>query len=138
MRQVLLPCYVRRCPTPVLRLQEIAQRDPVRPEAIAIEALELTVEVAKCVATRHSRLPLRKTTKDVDMYKALRDEARWVLPEVLQFQARECPNETFIISSATGETLTFAQAADDADRVAGMFAATWHRTARNGSSDAPQ
>jgi carnitine-CoA ligase len=57
------------------------------------------------------------------MYEALRDEARWVLPEVLAFQAHARPDDTFVIWSATGETLTYAQAASEADRVAGMFAA---------------
>src|SRR4051794_24546380 len=57
------------------------------------------------------------------MYEWLRDEARWVLPEVLAYQARVRPNDTFVICSATGETLTYAQAASEADQVAGMFAA---------------
>jgi crotonobetaine/carnitine-CoA ligase len=56
------------------------------------------------------------------MYEPLRDEARWVLPEVLAFQAHARPNDTFVIWSATGEVLTYAQAAREADLVAGMFA----------------
>jgi crotonobetaine/carnitine-CoA ligase len=57
------------------------------------------------------------------MYQWLRDEARWVLPEVLVFQARMRPNDTFVIWSATGETLSYAQAASASDQVAGLFAA---------------
>jgi carnitine-CoA ligase len=57
------------------------------------------------------------------MYEALRDETRWVLPEVLAFQAHARPDDAFVIWSATGETLTYAQAAREADQVAGMFAA---------------
>jgi hypothetical protein len=56
------------------------------------------------------------------MYEALRDEGRWALPEVLAFQARTRPDDTFVIWSATGETLSYAKAASEADRVAGMFA----------------
>ena len=45
------------------------------------------------------------------------------MPEVLAFQARTRPDDPFIVWAVTGETLTYAQAANDADRVAGMFAA---------------
>ena len=38
------------------------------------------------------------------MYGALRDEMRWVLPEVLAFQANARPDDAFVIWSATGET----------------------------------
>jgi crotonobetaine/carnitine-CoA ligase len=57
------------------------------------------------------------------MYEWLRKEARWVLPKVLAYQARVRPNDTFVIWSATGETLTYAQAASEAEQVASMFAA---------------
>ena len=57
------------------------------------------------------------------MYEALRDEGRWVLPEALAFQARTRPDDKFVIWSTTGETLSYAKAASEADRVAGMFAA---------------
>ena len=45
------------------------------------------------------------------MYEALRGEGRWVLPKVLAFQARMRPDDTFLIWSATGETLSYAKAA---------------------------
>jgi hypothetical protein len=45
------------------------------------------------------------------MYDALRDETRWVLPEALAFQALTRPDDVFVIWAATGETLTYAQAA---------------------------
>jgi crotonobetaine/carnitine-CoA ligase len=57
------------------------------------------------------------------MYEALRDESRWVLSEVLAFQARTRPHDSFVIWAATGETLSYGEAASVADHVAGMFAA---------------
>lgn len=56
------------------------------------------------------------------MYDGLRDERRWVLPEVLRFQAETRPHAPFLIAVSDGATLTYAEAADQAERVAGFFA----------------
>lgn len=55
------------------------------------------------------------------MYSGLRDQHRWVLPEVLAEQAREHPDRRWV-EMTDGETLTFGQADADASRVAGFLA----------------
>ncbi|OYD84567.1 AMP-binding protein [Azospirillum brasilense] len=60
------------------------------------------------------------------MYPHLRNEARWVLPEVLAHQAAERGSKTFVTMIAgkenNGESLTYAEAQEQAGRVAGFFA----------------
>lgn len=58
---------------------------------------------------------------DPRAYTGLDDPDRWVLPAVLAEQAARCP-EACWIETTGGETLSFGQAAADADRVAGFFA----------------
>jgi crotonobetaine/carnitine-CoA ligase len=55
------------------------------------------------------------------MYSGLRDQRRWVLPEVLAEQSRTRPDSCWI-ETTDGETLTFGQAEADAARVAGFLA----------------
>ena len=55
------------------------------------------------------------------MYDGLRDHHRWVLPEVLAYQAAARPDEVFI-QTTDGERLTYGAAAADAARVAGFLA----------------
>jgi carnitine-CoA ligase len=56
----------------------------------------------------------------VSIYEGLRDHHRWVLPEVLAYQAATRPDEVFILTT-DGERLTYGAAADAA-RVAGYLA----------------
>ncbi|WP_051340166.1 AMP-binding protein [Azospirillum halopraeferens] len=56
------------------------------------------------------------------MYVHLRDEARWALPEVLEWQAGERGGQRFV-AMVDGGGLTYAEAAADAARVAAWFAA---------------
>ncbi len=56
------------------------------------------------------------------MYDGLRDERRWVLPEALRFQAGARGDQPFLTAVSDGTTLTYAQAAAEAERVAGFFA----------------
>ncbi len=56
------------------------------------------------------------------MYHALRDERRWVLPEALRYHAQERGDATFVTAVGDGAFLTYAQAAAEADAVAGFFA----------------
>jgi carnitine-CoA ligase len=55
------------------------------------------------------------------MYSGLRDQHRWVLPEVLREQARQHPDNCWIEMTGGG-TLTFGQADADVSRVAGFLA----------------
>jgi len=55
------------------------------------------------------------------MYIHLRDHRRWVLPEVLAFQAARIPDAVYI-QTTDGEHLTYGAANDDAHRVAGALA----------------
>jgi crotonobetaine/carnitine-CoA ligase len=55
------------------------------------------------------------------MYTGLRDQSRWVLPEVLAEQSRTRRNGCWI-EMTDGGTLTFAQAEADVARTAGFFA----------------
>lgn len=55
------------------------------------------------------------------MYDGLRNHHRWVLPQVLAFQAAERPDATFVLTTE-GEQLTYGEAQTDAARVAGFFA----------------
>jgi crotonobetaine/carnitine-CoA ligase len=56
------------------------------------------------------------------MYTGLDDTDRWVLPEVLAENAARRPDAVWI-ETTTGGSLRFGEAAADADRVAGWFAA---------------
>ncbi|HYG91719.1 MAG TPA: AMP-binding protein [Azospirillum sp.] len=56
------------------------------------------------------------------MYPHLRDEARWVVPEVLAYQAA-ARGEAPFVTMVDGPALTYAQAQDEAARVAGFLAA---------------
>ncbi len=56
------------------------------------------------------------------MYDGLRDERRWVLPAALRFQAEARGDRPFLTAVSDGTTLTYAQAAAEADKVAGFFA----------------
>lgn len=56
------------------------------------------------------------------MYPHLRDEAHWVVPEVLAYQAAARGEQTFV-SMVDGPSLTYAQAWEEAERVAGFLAA---------------
>jgi len=55
------------------------------------------------------------------MYPHLRDEARWVVPEVLSYQAANRGEAPFV-TMVDGPGLTFAQAHEDGERVAGFLA----------------
>ncbi len=55
------------------------------------------------------------------MYSGLRDQRRWVLPDVLAEQARAQPDHSWI-EMAEGDTLTFGQAHADVSRMAGFLA----------------
>ena len=55
------------------------------------------------------------------MYSGLRDQRRWVLPEVLAEQAHAQPDRHWI-EMAEGDTLTFGQADVDVSRMAGFLA----------------
>jgi crotonobetaine/carnitine-CoA ligase len=59
---------------------------------------------------------------DAHAYSGLDDPDRWVLPAVLAEQAARQPDARWLETTA-GQTLSFGQAAADADRVAGFFAA---------------
>jgi len=54
------------------------------------------------------------------VYPGLRDHRRWVLPEVLAFQAGVQPDRTYA-AMVDGDTLTYGAAAADAARVAGFL-----------------
>lgn len=56
------------------------------------------------------------------MYDGLRDESRWVLPQALRFQAEARPEAPFVTALSDGTTITYAEASEEADRVAGYFA----------------
>jgi hypothetical protein len=56
------------------------------------------------------------------MYSGLRDQHRWVLPEVLREQARKHPHNCWN-EMTEGGTLPFGQADTDVSRVAGFLAA---------------
>ncbi|NUB12865.1 AMP-binding protein, partial [Azospirillum brasilense] len=60
------------------------------------------------------------------MYPHLRNEARWVLPEVLAHQAAERGGKTFVTMIAgkenDGDSITYAGAQEQAGRMAGFFA----------------
>jgi len=53
-------------------------------------------------------------------YSGIDDPSQWVLPLVLQEQAHNSPDSTWILF-AEGESLTFGEAAQDAQKVAGYF-----------------
>ncbi len=55
------------------------------------------------------------------MYDKLRDHQRWVLPEVLAYQAKARGDKVYV-TMTSGETLTYGAAAADAARVAGFLA----------------
>ncbi len=55
------------------------------------------------------------------MYEALRDHQRWVLPEVLAYQARVRGGQTFV-TTTDGDVLKYAEAEAQAARIAGFFA----------------
>jgi len=55
------------------------------------------------------------------MYDRLRDHHHWVLPEVLAFQARARGGQPFV-TMVDGDSLTYSQAEQDADKVAGFLA----------------
>ena len=55
------------------------------------------------------------------MYDGLRNHHRWVLPQVLAYQAATRPDETYILTT-DGECLSYGEAARGADRVAGFLA----------------
>jgi crotonobetaine/carnitine-CoA ligase len=55
------------------------------------------------------------------MYDKLRDHQRWVLPEVLAYQARVRGTKAYI-TTVDGETLTYAEAEAQAAKVAGFYA----------------
>jgi crotonobetaine/carnitine-CoA ligase len=55
------------------------------------------------------------------MYSGLRDQRRWILPEVLAEQARSQPDCCWI-ETTDGDTLTFGQADADVSRMAGFLA----------------
>ena len=55
-------------------------------------------------------------------FSGLTEASRWVLPLALEEQGRNAPDTTWFLSTE-GERLTFSQAAADARRVAGHFAA---------------
>lgn len=54
-------------------------------------------------------------------YSGFEDPARWVLPAVLEEQARRAPDATWI-ETTTGERASFGSMRDDVERVAGWFA----------------
>lgn len=55
------------------------------------------------------------------MYEALRDHKRWVLPEVLAYQARVRAGQTFV-TTTDGDVLKYAEAEAQAAKIAGFFA----------------
>ena len=55
------------------------------------------------------------------MYEALRDHQRWVLPEVLAYQARVRGGQTFV-TTTDGDVLKYAEAEAQAAKIAGFFA----------------